>query len=97
MKRAEVDNLTGCWNWKGATRKGYGAVRDPRTGRVRQAHRVVYELLEGEYPDDTEGCHGCDNPRCVRPHWEHVRVGTKSFNLQEAWDRDRRGPRKDQR
>lgn len=60
-----------CWLWKGATSRGYGYVSV--SGKKRPAHRVVYELLEGEIPGDLQLDHLCRVRNCVNPsHLEPV-------------------------
>lgn len=62
----------GCWDWTGALRAGYGRVRDPDSGRVVTAHRMMYERRFGAVPPGMELDHFyCDNGRCVNP--DHVR------------------------
>ena len=87
-----VEPSTGCWSWKGAHKAtGYGrfSVENPATGdyEQKQAHRVAYELFVGSIPEGMSVLHSCDNPNCVRP--DHLRVGTASDNLQEAYDKGR--------
>jgi hypothetical protein len=68
----------GCWNWVWSrTRSGYGMVGSG--GKVKRAHRVVYELLVGPIPDGLQIDHLCRNKSCVNPaHMEPVthRVNT---------------------
>lgn len=62
-----------CWEWKGAKNAtGYG--RCHGTG----AHRVAYELANGEIPDGMLIRHKCDNPMCCNP--KHLVPGTHRQN-----------------
>jgi hypothetical protein len=72
---------TPCWRWTGATdSSGYGNVKVQ--GRVRKAHRVVYELLCGPLPAGMEGDHLCRERACVRP--EHIEPVTHIENAQRG-------------
>lgn len=64
-----------CWEWIGfRNQKGYGIVN--RDGKMRKAHRVIYEFFEGEVGQGQELDHLCRNHACVRPdHLESVDHG----------------------
>lgn len=68
----------GCWEWTAATSEGYGHIGVD--GRVRYAHRVSWELVNGPVPDGMVIDHRCSNPSCVNP--EHLRAVTQSQNMQ---------------
>jgi hypothetical protein len=80
----KVDRSGGCWEWTGATVRGYGCLRTK--GKTEYAHRLVLEL--GGV--DTEGwkvCHHCDNPLCVRPL--HLFLGTDADNADDMKSKGR--------
>ena len=63
--RLEVAD-TGCWLWTGGLDTyGYGQVK--HAGRVRLVHRLVWTLLRGEPPADTEFDHLCRVRNCANP------------------------------
>jgi hypothetical protein len=64
-----------CWNWRlHRDKAGYGRVW--ADGKMRKAHRVVYELFSPKIPDGLVIDHLCRNPRCVNPdHLEPVTSG----------------------
>ena len=77
-----------CWEWTGVKNQdGYGRVRV--NGKLLSAHRVVYAQLYGPIPEGLNVLHNCDNPGCVNP--THLRLGTQTDNLHDAYDRERRG------
>ena len=62
----------GCWEWLGAKgRGGYGLVKV--NGRMRSAHRVLYECFIGPIAEGLQIDHLCRNKSCVKPaHLEAV-------------------------
>jgi hypothetical protein len=73
VERGSADE---CWLWTASKRKntGYGQFHEGGPGdRVRNAHRVAYELLVGDVPEGLQLDHLCRNRACVNPaHMEPV-------------------------
>lgn len=75
---------TDCWEWTGHKyTNGYGVLKV--FGRDVSAHRYSYELHKGPIPDGMHVLHSCDNKSCINP--DHLRVGTRQENVDEAWAR----------
>lgn len=75
--------------------KGYGRFHilvdwDASGRTIGFAHRVSWELTNGDIPDETPCvCHKCDNPACVRP--DHLFLGTHRDNMIDMWKKGRAG------
>jgi hypothetical protein len=54
------------------------------------AHRFSFEIHHGAIPDGLDVLHSCDNKPCVNP--AHLRAGTPSENMREAYARGRMHP-----
>jgi hypothetical protein len=79
----------GCWEWTGTRDKdGYGEISRPGTnaGKVR-AHRLSWELHNGDVPEGLWVLHRCDNPPCVRP--DHLFVGDYLANIRDMMEKGR--------
>jgi len=70
-----------CWAYTGGTFSGrYG--RFFLNGRAVLAHRVVYELSNGEIQGNLFVMHKCNNKLCCNPN--HLTTGTNSENQNHA-------------
>ena len=72
---------SGCWLWDGALKdNGYGCVW--AGGRVKAAHREVYELLLGCVSSSLTLDHLCRQRSCVNP--DHLEPVTLRENLRRG-------------
>lgn len=76
-----------CWEWQGATVRGYGNLGWTVDGKTQTylAHRVSYFIVTGKQPGDVM-CHECGNPTCVRP--DHLCSGRQA---DDVMDRNAKG------
>lgn len=76
-----------CWEWKAATQsKGYGSI-GIGGGKTALAHRVAYEISNGEIPNEMHVLHKCDNRKCVNP--KHLFLGTNEDNIKDKVQKGR--------
>lgn len=73
---SNIDLGTGCWMYKMRGRIKYGSAM--WRGKSVLAHRIMWEIHNGEIPDGMIVCHSCDTPGCVRP--SHLWLGTHKDN-----------------
>ena len=89
--RVKVNEETGCWEWQGCKRSGYGRTiigsRTDGTRRTECTHRISYMLNYGEIPKGMEVCHKCDNPSCINP--DHLFLGTYKDNAMDCLNKGR--------
>lgn len=79
----------GCLEWQqGRFPKGYGALVDLETGKVRSTHRMAWEQAHGPIPPGKMVCHHCDNPPCCDP--EHLFLGTGVDNQRDMVEKGRK-------
>lgn len=70
-----------CWVWVACTdTKGYGQFR--LDGKMRNAHRVAYEMEVGPIPAGMQLDHICRNRSCVRP--DHLEPVTPGENIRRG-------------
>lgn len=63
-----------CWQWLGKLDNGYG--RFWLQGKLKLAHRIAWEQVNGPVPDKKHLDHLCRNRGCVNPdHLEPVTIG----------------------
>lgn len=77
--RLNRDQGTGCWEWPGAQRDGYGLIE--HQGQTRTVHLVVLELLGFVVPPELDADHMCRNRCCSNPG--HLRFVTPYVNAVE--------------
>jgi hypothetical protein len=81
--------LNGCWLWQGgksgSERYDYGNFK--YKGKTQKAHRVSYLLFRGDFPQELDVLHTCDNPECVNP-W-HLFLGTHTDNMTDMMKKGR--------
>lgn len=77
MSKVKVCPEKGCLLWTGSKdRKGYGRVSVD--GKIRRAHRVLYELCVGPIPKKYVLDHDCRVHACIHP--DHVEPVTNRVN-----------------
>lgn len=79
-----------CWLWIGSLS---GKMQDrgqfSHGGKKHQAHRFVFEMINGPLAEGEVVRHTCDNSLCCNP--THLIRGTKSENERDKYMRDRAG------
>ena len=86
IDRIDLDERTGCWNWRGAKSRGYGIAK--WRGRLIHAHRLSAILWLGlKNNSPLLALHKCDNAACFNP--KHIYLGTQSQNIRDCVARGR--------
>lgn len=80
MARIAVNPNSGCWEFQGALRNGYGAVGEGL--KVKYVHRITYEHTRGPIPEGLIVDHLCMNRRCCNP--DHLEAITRAENNMRA-------------
>src|SRR3990167_3261212 len=78
---SKVEKTEKCWIWiRGRDKDGYGhfSIGNRENNRPVPAHRVAWQLTNGEIPKGLFVLHKCDNPPCVRP--DHLFLGDVKDN-----------------
>ena len=81
----KVSKTDSCWVWTGVkTRGGYGYLHKSSgtEQQSRRAHRISWELHNGQIPDGLWVLHKCDNPPCVNP--DHLFLGDRKANMDDC-------------
>lgn len=77
LLRRRLITASGCWEWQGATIKGYGYMKDEE--KVARVHRIAYELFVGPIGAGLEVDHLCDRRGCFNP--EHLELVTRDEHM----------------
>jgi len=84
-EKVDIRGPDECWDWLAYKNKdGYGFFW--LKGKHPSAHRVAWELTNGEIPEGMNVLHHCDNPSCCNP--KCLFLGTHTGNMQ---DKSRKG------
>lgn len=90
-RMVEICPTSGCWNWKGTDRGGYGKMmigsRSDGSRKSVSAHIVSYQTFVGTVPKGMCVCHKCDNRRCCNP--DHLFIGTHKDNAKDMVQKGR--------
>ena len=83
---SRVAEGSGCWEWQGTKdRWGYGRLGTKR--KFYGAHRVAWELSNGDIPEGLCVLHQYDNPGCCNP--AHLFLGTNEDNRNDMFSKGR--------
>ena len=81
-----INKTETCWLWTGTVaNNGRGVFKI--NNKLKQAHRISYEVHFGEIPQGLLVCHKCDNGLCVNP--EHLFLGTQQDNINDCVNKNR--------
>ena len=86
----KVDKSGVCWIWIAGKSAGYGMTSMNR--RLRHAHAIAWELINGPIPDGLDVLHNCpggDNKACVNP--AHLWLGTQRDNTIDWYQKGGKG------
>ena len=88
-EKSEIDNETGCWNWKGKLNiNGYASQKEKGIGKKYViVSRFICKFIKKSDPEGLDACHTCDNPKCVNP--DHLFLGTRQDNMNDMKNKGR--------
>jgi hypothetical protein len=87
QKVQRTKNEEECWLWTGSkARHGYGQVKHNPYRNI-SAHRVAYTLIFGDFAEELDVLHKCDNPPCCNPN--HLFLGTAADNIRDMQEKGR--------
>lgn len=76
--KVDVGRDGACWAWQASTdRYGYGQFKPSSKHNPMRAHRVAYELVQGDAAGSLV-LHSCGNAACCNPN--HLRLGDQAEN-----------------
>lgn len=81
---------SGCLEWTSPHDKdGYGITSFVENGKKKtwKVHRLIYNLLKGDIPENMSICHKCDNPKCYNIF--HLFLGSHLDNIQDRIEKGR--------
>jgi hypothetical protein len=86
-EKVGIKGIDDCWLWLASiTHDNYG--RFSLQQKQVMAHRMAWQLTNGEIPNGFCVCHSCDNPPCCNP--KHLWLGTHIDNQQDMCAKFRR-------
>ncbi len=86
-EKIEITEDEECWEWLASTQsKGYGSF-GVGYKKTELAHRVAFELENGEIPENFCVMHICDNRLCCNPN--HLKLGTIADNNRDMVEKRR--------
>lgn len=72
--------VTTCWIWQGS-KDAYGYGQAYLAGYSRKAHRLAWQIFNGDIPSGFCICHSCDVRSCVNPL--HLFLGSVADNMRD--------------
>jgi hypothetical protein len=86
-KKVDRRGQKACWPWLGARDKdGYGVFGVSTKVKTARAHRVAWQLTNGDL-GDLQVLHDCDVPECCNPN--HLFLGTNHDNVRDKMAKGR--------